>query len=722
MADILASDIKLLAAERMTDLDDSGGYPSNTEVLDNVDNNLFPDIASGNRIAGAFQHRMIYAAVRSPNDAMFLASRAYIASLPTDTTVNPLIWPGQGGDERPEALASIYAAKGANTNLRLYTDYGPGTTRLTFYWDTVNQTVQPALRPEMSGSFTGLLEDISAGSLQTVTLKYVGSGGVDDARMNHYDCSPALTQTFNGAYFADEEHANYATPTQLYLPDPQELTVYGITTLENAASISDNEIDVADNERPLAPLVSQVISGSATQLTVNRYGFIYFAQVVNAAAGRIQTLPVEGSYDWIQEVYYRVNGAWVQESFVKQATTNFIVTLANTPDAGSKLIYFTATEHNTTYYSQGTKFVFLLTPPVEPSSVTITALDLTETALTATDNGVGGFTGDVTAGTIDYTTGLVTVTLDATCYTINVLCEYLYTALLDDLPNLGIELAKLPLSKTAPIFRVGDYVIVHHTDHETLANPLVANTTYTLNRANVRQIWLEDAVGARIPTTQYTIDLSAGSIHTIVGLNLSGYQQPIEAFTTIHDEAVIIGLLNDAKTLRLSQGLTYNYLADETYVSSLLWCGDLFASVTTPFAQQSWTSVWSDALIGSVITPQFSHQVYPIEVTNDGAITERWRIQFTGATTVHVIGEHVGQIATSLSTTADIAPVNPFTSQPYFTIPYEGWGAGWVSGNLLRFNTQGADQAIHCARISQPSASAVTDDNFKLVFLGDVDA
>jgi len=62
---ILASDIKFLKSERMTDLDDAGGYPSGDEVLDNIDNNVFPDIASGDRIGGRTHLRKIFAAVRS---------------------------------------------------------------------------------------------------------------------------------------------------------------------------------------------------------------------------------------------------------------------------------------------------------------------------------------------------------------------------------------------------------------------------------------------------------------------------------------------------------------------------------------------------------------------------------------------------------------------------------------------------------------------------------
>ena len=74
---ILDSDVKLLKSEHMTDLSDSGGFPSGNEVLDNVDNNVFPDIASGDRVTGRAQTRLIYGAVRSPDTDVYMGCLLY---------------------------------------------------------------------------------------------------------------------------------------------------------------------------------------------------------------------------------------------------------------------------------------------------------------------------------------------------------------------------------------------------------------------------------------------------------------------------------------------------------------------------------------------------------------------------------------------------------------------------------------------------------------------
>ena len=97
------------------------------------------------------------------------------------------------------------------------------------------------------------------------------------------------------------------------------------------------------------------------------------------------------------------------------------------------------------------------------------------------------------------------------------------------------------------------------------------------------------------------------------------------------------------------------------------------------------------------------------QVTNAGAITERWAVQFTNTTAFQVIGEHVGVIATG-TTANDLAPINPATAKPYFTLRALGWGSGWAAGNVLRFNTVGALFPVWIVRtIQQGPESAIND-------------
>lgn len=148
--------------------------------------------------------------------------------------------------------------------------------------------------------------------------------------------------------------------------------------------------------------------------------------------------------------------------------------------------------------------------------------------------------------------------------------------------------------------------------------------------------------------------------------------------------------------------------------------GDLFARTQAVFDQATWNGTWSDSLVGGSATATYNTTTYPVVVTNKGALTERWVIQFTNSTAFNVIGEHVGVIATG-STGVDCAPINPATSTPYFTISAAGWGSGWAVGNVLRINTIGAEFPVWVVRTVQQGPETVTDDSFTLLIRGDVD-
>nr|WP_067286362.1 hypothetical protein [Marinobacterium profundum] len=73
------------------------------------------------------------------------------------------------------------------------------------------------------------------------------------------------------------------------------------------------------------------------------------------------------------------------------------------------------------------------------------------------------------------------------------------------------------------------------------------------------------------------------------------------------------------------------------------------------------------------------------------------------------------------STGADLAPINPVTGEPYFTLYAAGWGSGWASNNVLRFNTDAAHAPIWIARTTLSGTPTQEDDLFKLQIRGDAD-
>ena len=334
----------------------------------------------------------------------------------------------------------------------------------------------------------------------------------------------------------------------------------------------------------------------------------------------------------------------------------------------------------------------------------------------ASDAGVlsGGFTGSV-----DFTRGIARwagPTIDPSILTYNaVYLQYLPL----EASLLGLETARLPLDGKVPIYRTGDLVVVHNTLSTALANPLVKDFAYTLGRERIASVRVKDALGVVVPDTLYTTDLNGGFVTVPTASNITTYTQPLTVEHRIED-MVLCSQADISGTLSFTRSLTHNFPANTSFVSSAMPFGDLFARAYGLIEQSTWTSTWSDTLIGVTIIPQFNSALYPIAVTNAGAIKERWALIFTNTTAFRIIGESVGEIGSG-NTSANAAPLNPATGVPYFTIPATGWGAGWATGNVLRFNTDACGTPFWAVRTVLQGPTSIDSDQFTLAFRGDVD-
>lgn len=169
--------------------------------------------------------------------------------------------------------------------------------------------------------------------------------------------------------------------------------------------------------------------------------------------------------------------------------------------------------------------------------------------------------------------------------------------------------------------------------------------------------------------------------------------------------------------VRLTAGLTNAYPVGST-ITALADMGTLQASVSlTPFMQQAWTRTWADLASGPPIVARYTGAV---GMNNAGGITDRWAIVFTSATAFNLISERLGQIASG-NTASNFLPLNPLTSQPYFTLFATGWGGGWLPGNVVRFNTNGAHAGAWVSRCTSISTASGVNTG-TLVIRADVDA
>lgn len=380
--------------------------------------------------------------------------------------------------------------------------------------------------------------------------------------------------------------------------------------------------------------------------------------------------------------------------------------------------------------------------PVRPSSFTVAGTMRDGTTFSVTSDADGKIIGDRVKGIIDYEFGLVEIvfvnassqgvgtanisymgipgvtTVNLDLVQLNTLrynaVSYSYLPL--DADILGIDPVRLPSDGRVPIFRPGGFVVVGHTGEitATVSNAQVIDCA-RVRLSRVRVIG-DDGV---VINTGYTADLEAG---TVTFTDVSGYSQPVTVQHRIEDMAVVRETQINGE-ISFTRALTHDYPLG-SYVSSALIAGgngDMFARVSLLFDQATWSGTFVDAISGSPATGTFNSAQYPIVVTNRGARTERWVVQFTSSTAFSVIGENVGVIAVG-TINSNCAPQNPATSVPYFTIPALGWGSGWSAGNVLRFNTVGAEFPVWVVRTVQQGPETVPNDSFTILIRGDVNA
>ena len=379
--------------------------------------------------------------------------------------------------------------------------------------------------------------------------------------------------------------------------------------------------------------------------------------------------------------------------------------------------------------------------PVRPASVQLLATKLTGGTLNVTANTNGNLVAAGCIGVVDYETGVVRARFgswvtaagneSAVWYDANAVFNgqifkpapvfadsirynaVAYSYLPLDADILGLNPVRLPQDGRVPIFRKGDFAVIGHTG--TVGPYTVANgQTKDCGRVRLSRVRVIGANG-NVINTGYTADLEGGTVNFT---DVSGYSQPVTIEHRIEDMAQISDVQINGQ-LGFTRQITHAYPVGSV-VSSALIAGDLHARVSELFDQVTWTNVWSDTPIGSAATGTYNDVLSPVEVTNVGAITERWALIFTSTTAYNVVGEHVGVVASG-STGADCAPINPATNQPYFTIPALGFGNLWAAGNVIRINTIGSIFGFWVVRTIQQGPETVSDDSFTLLTRGDVD-
>lgn len=344
----------------------------------------------------------------------------------------------------------------------------------------------------------------------------------------------------------------------------------------------------------------------------------------------------------------------------------------------------------------------------------------------------GRLTGEHIIGTVDYKTGVVSANFKTKVQTDD--GEEVETDLPVDVSTLrfnavafrnipldaellGIDPVRLPSDGRVPVFRNGNVVVVHNTQSYRLNAP-AAGKVYNVGRTRLSSLKVYDSNGTALNSAMYSCDLDAGTLTLTPSFRADGLQLPLTAEHRIED----MGVVSDVQInglVSLTTPLTHDYPKEGTMISSALIAGDLQARAYNVFTQRTWSNAWADSST-DVVTAKYDTANFPIQVLNDGATEERWALIFTGTKNFRIVGENSGQIAEGTTDTVT-APVNPITGKPYFSILAGGWGSGWASGMVLRFNTAAANYPVWVARTVLPGHSSHLEDKFCLMVRGDVD-
>lgn len=418
--------------------------------------------------------------------------------------------------------------------------------------------------------------------------------------------------------------------------------------------------------------------------------------------------------------------------------------------------------------------------PIVPGSLIVRGTTSEGTILQGNSDFSGEITGTGIAGHVDFNVGLVTVAfgiwvlddaeaqatdwysatasdgsgnvwkpymVKASTMTVNCVVSS-YLPLDPDL--LGLDPVRLPLDGKVPIFRDGYIIVVHESTENNLGNdpwgenPTTIDHTETLGVTDLDLLEVyqmptdydieqgDQTCAILIPDAgNYTVDLETGQVTFLAGFtntqDTEGTARDINLMGRIEDMC----LASDVQItgyIATTNALTHNYTTN-AFVSSVLPSADLQSRAYNEFEQDTWTGEWSDNLIGTQPLASYNFVDYPITVSNQPSIKERWLLRFTSTTEVQIVGENFGVLAEGVSIVTGNSTVggNPcisilnrqFADEYYFVIRCDGFGSGWANGNCIRFNQDAANYPLWFVRTTLQAPATEPVDYYTIQIRGD---
>lgn len=268
---ILASDIKLLQSERMTDAADGGGRMTSMELLDGVAGALFPTISRLDAVYGRVNIRKIYAAVMSALADTYGGAHAIITDPPDNPRISCVLFStGSHFDTRADARNRIesYVVAGSLSRMWLYGTQIIGQRSLLVYQRVeevlpdVGDTI--CLSVEAQG-YAAAQQYVRIDDVEHDVRVFTDSTGDFERRVIRMILTSPLSQTFVGA----EPVRVSADPSPTKVRDTtvaDTARYYGIRPLAVAASAGDLELQLDSIYSPVVPGTQRETAISMVQM------------------------------------------------------------------------------------------------------------------------------------------------------------------------------------------------------------------------------------------------------------------------------------------------------------------------------------------------------------------------------------------------------------------------------------------------------------------------
>lgn len=280
---ITDADIKFLASQRLTDTTDGGGRMTGVVVQDGVDNNIFDDVSSLDRVYGNVSMRKVFGAILTANTDKYLGARVMVDAAPADTNVKGVLFAASStNDTREQTRVKVesYLAPGAAYQGLLYGNHlaGQSTAQLIQREAVVLPTIgQVLLLRKNEGLGDEFTQYVRITAVTSVVATFNDGAGEFTRRLVSCSLASSFEQSFPGFdAIRTDATISYVGKTRVFDSIVADAAQYfGIANLSQAGAIGDVNIKVDSiytnllpSSQAETPLVDLQIGNAAAPLVV----------------------------------------------------------------------------------------------------------------------------------------------------------------------------------------------------------------------------------------------------------------------------------------------------------------------------------------------------------------------------------------------------------------------------------------------------------------------